>query len=187
MLVSGLTAMSGSYHTGYNNRTGQIREYNVFENVTSAQLMYSLPWGQSKSISGSDGRMLTAPLDTSSIPQIHGDSYEALLNSSKPLVKTLIQCFTIWWPLVPWGDDDGVLPPNPSNCSSTLYDPVAAFLSLNVDRNFIRYENFTVEVNGTGFTNIRNASSTQVPMVTAAMSWLDLDGFTNFMTQRLIS
>ena len=114
-------AMSGSIYRGYGNSSGPQAEYNVKEDILAAQALYNASWAWP---------MATAPLDTTVWMQFFAPQYTSLLaanNSDHAYASLLVKHYTTWY--INGGKDFGAIKPfSPSTGTSTMYDPLAAYM-----------------------------------------------------------
>ena len=171
-------AMSGSIYHGYRNSSSPSAEYNVVQNITSAQAMYNATWLSP---------LATAPLDTTVFMQFmattplgpgpYADLLLANLTNNHIFASTLLANYEAWYN----GGGKGysaILPFTPTTGTSTLYDALAAYMTgvygnwrLSLSTNstgsspppfpFVTTENLPVLVNGQGYTIITSPGMAQ--------------------------
>jgi inosine-uridine nucleoside N-ribohydrolase len=115
-------AMSGSVYRGYLNASTPSVEYNVVTDVPASQAMYNAQWLSP---------LVTAPLDSTIFQQFVDVQYQTLRSantSGHPYVQTLLANYDAWFAA---GGDGYVqmLPFDPTNGTSTLYDLQAAYMT----------------------------------------------------------
>jgi len=115
-------AMSGSVFRGYLNASTPSIEYNVVTDVPASQAMYNAQWLSP---------LVTAPLDSTIFQQFVDVQYQTLRSantSGHPYVQTLLANYDAWFAA---GGDGYIqmLPFNPANGTSTLYDLQAAYMT----------------------------------------------------------
>jgi len=170
-----IVAMSGSIYHGYCNSSSPEAEYNVYMNITAAQLVYSTTWAYP---------MNTSPLDTSGLLILDGQYYQQLFaaQSKNFLVYNILDSYKVWLNSGCGGSSCiGKLYWNET--SSTLYDAVATYQAIS--NNFMQYQNLTVAVNNAGFTQITSGAQP----VTPSIEWLQggMDGYKQVLVSRLLS
>lgn len=157
-----LVAMLGSIDKTHKGVAGAIAEFNVVKDIKSAQIVFTSKW---KSVT-------ITPLDTCGVVILNGKLYRKLLDSHDKLVKDVIENYHIWASCT--GDD-------PSRQSTVLFDTVAVHLAYSTE--FLEMEKMQLVINDDGFM-YRDKSGTSVNV---ALNWTDLNGYNNFLTQRLLS
>lgn len=118
-------AMSGSIYRGYDNSSTPSAEYNVKEDILSAQRVYNASWLMP---------LVTAPLDTTVFAQLNGPVWQYFLTAANtstpdvhPLARMILGQYEIWY--ANGGDHyNAIVPFNPTNSTSTLYDLFAAYM-----------------------------------------------------------
>jgi inosine-uridine nucleoside N-ribohydrolase len=115
-------AMSGSVYRGYLNASTPSIEYNVVTDVPASQAMYNAQWLSP---------LVTAPLDSTIFEQFVDVQYQTLRSantSGHPYVQTLLANYDAWFAA---GGDGYIqmLPFDPTNGTSTLYDLQAAYMA----------------------------------------------------------
>ncbi len=137
-------------------------EYNVHEDIPACQKTLSAPW-----------RSLTiTPINTCGKVRLKGERYQRLRNSDDPLVRTVIENYRMW--------GEGNERVHPDRESSVLFDTVAIYLAFA--REYLEIERMGVRVADDGRT-VRDPSG---PQIDVAIRWRDLDGFKDFLTQRML-
>jgi inosine-uridine nucleoside N-ribohydrolase len=159
-----IVSMSGSVLMGYSGTPPPDAEYNVAENVSASQLVYSTPWASP---------LVTGPLDTTQFFQIMGDTYQRFLHSTKSdlLPRVLLENYQAWYDN--GGRNETALQPfSPSLASSTNYDlevsVIATLLAENRLNPFVAFSQYPLAVNGSGFTVVEKGAL----VVDAATSWV---------------
>lgn len=148
--------MHGSVAKNYNGQMGAIPEYNVRHDIKACQAVFAAPWRE----------MIITPLDTCGRVMLRDAKYQAIAESSDPLLKAVIENYHIW--------NDG-----PAKQSSILFDTVAIHLAYS--RAFLRVEELGVRITDDGYTVLDHA----VRSMQVAIDWHDLDGFEDALVQRL--
>ena len=166
-------AMSGSIYHGYGNSSNPEAEYNVKEDIPNAQAVYNAKWARP---------MATAPLDTTVWMQFFAPQYTSLLaanNSDHAYAELLVKHYTTWYNN--GGKDFGAIKPfSPTTGTSTMYDPLAAYMcgkyaswreNNNTDTPpsnffpFVTSQALSLSVDNTGMTRITNGSQVVVTAV----------------------
>ncbi|NOK60940.1 MAG: nucleoside hydrolase [Chloroflexi bacterium AL-W] len=148
--------MHGSIAKNYNGQMGAIPEYNVRHDVKACQAVFAASWRE----------MIITPLDTCGMVMLRDAKYQAIVESSDPLLKAVIENYHIW---------NG----GPAKQSSILFDTVAIHLAYS--RAFLRVGELGVRITDDGYTILEDEGRpTQI-----AIDWNDLDGFENALVQRL--
>jgi len=151
--------MHGSVRKGYGGSKDISAEWNVKADVKACQKVFSAPWD-----------MLITPLDTCGLVNLSGDRYRKIRDSQDPICKVIIQNYRIWSSKDPKAAEER---------SSTLFDTVAVYLALSTD--LVNVETLGIRVDDKGFTLIdENAKK-----VKCATEWKSLDGFRDFLVNRL--
>lgn len=156
-----LVAMSGSIARHEDGRDGQIAEWNVRQDITSARKVYSAPW---KSIR-------IAPLDSCGILRLNGDDLQRVRKADCRLVRSLMESVDCWarsvnhseWP----------------ERSSILFDTVAAYLCFETEH--LKMERLNLLIDEQGFMR----RSAQGAAVDCALDWQDINGFKQMLAERL--
>ena len=148
--------MHGSIAKNYNGQIGAIPEYNVRHDIRACQAVFAAPWRE----------MLITPLDTCGMVLLRDAQYQAIAQSSDPLLKAVLENYHIW---------NG----GPAKQSSILFDTVAIHLAYSTA--FLRVEELSIRITDDGYTILDDEGRpTQI-----AIDWNDLDGFENALMQRL--
>jgi inosine-uridine nucleoside N-ribohydrolase len=163
-----LTSMHGAFEIGYNGGPLEAAEYNVRADVPALRTVFGAGWQSIK----------ITPLDTCGLVYLDGDNYRQIWNAmDDPLIRAVIENYAVWAPRVPWMDGLSLL----TQSSSTLFDDVAVYLAYGHD--FIEYETIRFHITDEGHT-VRDPAGPHEAEV--AIRWTDLEGFKNFLTQRLL-
>jgi len=154
--------MQGSIHRGYGGSPKPQQEYNVVTFLKASQAVFSAGWD-----------MTITPLDTCSLVVLKGDKYKKVLNSDTPLAKAVIENYRVWLKSGNMNEADINVR------SSTLFDTVAVYLAIKTD--FLEMENNNIKVTDDGMTAIDPNGN----KVNCAVKWKDLNGFEDFLVERL--
>jgi inosine-uridine nucleoside N-ribohydrolase len=161
-----LAGMFGSIRRGYDGKPAPEPEWNVKANVGAARALHGAPRREA----------ILTPLDTCARVQLSGKRYARVRDSSDPLLRGLIEAYSVWCRNRDWCAKD---PAYVAAKSSTLFDPVAVYLAIS--RDLVKTETTGVRVTEEGLT-VPDPSAR--PM-TWATEWASLDGFEEWLTARL--
>jgi inosine-uridine nucleoside N-ribohydrolase len=118
--------------------------------------------------------MTITPLDTCGVVKLDGDRYQRVRDSRDPIASTIIENYRIW----SQADKDR----NAAEThSSVLFDTVAVYLAFA--QNFCTLERLGIRVTDDGSTLIDNRAK----KVDVATDWKSLDGYLDFLVNRLTS
>lgn len=156
--------MHGSVRRGYGGSPTPAAEWNVKADPKACQKVFAAPWD-----------VTITPLDTCGLVTLEGDRYRRVRDAQDPVAAAIIANYRIW------SQRD-----NPTNTvaerrSSVLFDTVAVYLAVSQD--FCRMERLGLRVTDQGFT----VPDESARAVTAALDWKSLDGFRDWLVQRLTS
>jgi inosine-uridine nucleoside N-ribohydrolase len=150
--------MHGSIRKHHEGGDGAIAEYNVKQDVKACQAVFEAPWLD----------MTITPLDTCGQIRLRGPKYAAITGSRDPLMRAVIENYRIW------------LNGKPDVESSILFDTVAVHLTYSTE--FLEMQEMGIEVTDEGFT-VQNDDGNPVNV---ALNWTDLDGYEDYLVQRLL-
>ncbi|MFO7870170.1 MAG: nucleoside hydrolase [Kiritimatiellia bacterium] len=150
--------MYGSIRKHHEDKDGPIAEYNVKQDVKACQAVFEAPWLD----------MTITPLDTCGQIRLRGSKYAAITRSRGPLLRAVIENYRVW------------LNGKPDVGSSILFDTVAVHLAYST--KFLEMQKMGIKVTDDGFT-VQNDDSN---MVNVALNWTDLEGYENYLVQRLL-
>ncbi len=151
--------MDGSIRYGYGGKSRAEAEYNVKTNPQAARRALGAPWG-----------VTITPLDTCSLVQLAGEQYAAVRDCPDPLVRAVIENYRIWL---------GKNKDRADKASSTLFDPVAVYLSFS--QELLVMERLGVRITDDGFTVI----DSKAKPTDCATAWKNLPAFREFLVRRL--
>lgn len=154
--------MYGSVRVGYGGSKDTAAEWNVKADAKACQAAFAAPW-----------EMLITPLDTCGIASLEGARYAQVRDSKDPVAAAVVENYRLWSRAGGQGKQAA------ESHSSTLFDTVAVYLAIR--QNFCRVERLGLRVTDDGFTRIDPAAR----KVDAATAWVDLEGFKDFLAQRL--
>ncbi len=154
--------MHGSVRRGYGGSGDIHAEYNVEVFVKEAQKVFTAGW-----------EMTITPLDTCGIVRLEGKKYEKVLKSKNPLARAVIENYRAW--TRSQGHDERRI----EGGSTTLYDTVAIYLAISTE--LVEVEKLGIRVTDEGYTVIEDGGK----VIGCATEWKDLDGFEDFLVERL--
>ncbi len=137
-------------------------EYNVRADISACQQTLSAPWRS----------MTITPVNTCGKVRLGGERYRRLCDSDDPLVRAVIENYRVW--------AEGNAHLDAERESSVLFDTVAIYLAFA--REYLEIERMGVRVADDGRT-VRDPSG---PQIDVAIRWRDMDGFKDFLTQRML-
>jgi inosine-uridine nucleoside N-ribohydrolase len=158
-----LVGMDGSVRVGYGGGPKPDPEWNVKAAPRAAQQALSAPW-----------EITITPLDTCGLVTIEGDRYARLLKSNDPVVRAILENYRLWSK----SQND---PTVADHRSSVLFDTVAVYLAFSHD--LCRMEELGIRVSDDGFTRIDEHAK----RMGVATGWNTLDGYRDFLVNRLLS
>jgi inosine-uridine nucleoside N-ribohydrolase len=161
-----LAGMFGSIHRAYDGKPTPEPEWNVKSEIRAARAVLAAPWKEA----------VATPLDTCGRVQLTGAQYARVRDSSDPLVRGLMEAFSVWCRNRDWCAKD---PAYVTAKSSTLFDTVAVYLAIS--RDFVKTETTGVRVTDEGLTVPDPAARP----VTWATDWTSLDGYEEWLSTRL--
>jgi len=154
--------MDGSVRVGYGGSTKVDAEWNVKADIKAAQRVFSAPW-----------EMVITPLDTCGLIDLSGDRYRRVRDSANPIAAAVFENYRVW------NNSRDAKSKAAENHSSTLFDTVAVYLAIKHD--LCHMEQLGLSVNDEGFTIINDRAK----RVSVATSWKSLDGYRDWMVERL--
>jgi inosine-uridine nucleoside N-ribohydrolase len=163
-----LVAMAGSialHHTTNLALTvvpGQIAEWNLLQDIPSAQVVFSAPWHE----------VVITPLDTCAYAVLEGTRYDHCQQSIDPVMQAVIENYRMW--------SRPCKPDRSGYQSSVLFDTVAIHLAYTT--RHLQMQKMRLIVDDQGFT--REAATGQP--VHVAIAWSNLDGYLDELTERLL-
>jgi inosine-uridine nucleoside N-ribohydrolase len=154
--------MHGSVRRGYGGANQVDPEWNVKAAPAACKTVFTAPW-----------EMTITPLDTCGLVDLSGERYQRARDAANPIAAAIIENYRLW------STDKDAKNKAAESRSSTLFDTVAVYLAVSQD--LCRMESVKLRVTGDGFTVLDN----QAKEVNAAMSWKSLNGFRDWLTDRL--
>ncbi len=158
--------MQGSIHKGYGGAPKPDAEWNVRADPKAARAAFTAAWD-----------MTITPLDTCGIVHLRGQKYAKVRESKDPVAVAIIENYRAWAAAT----RDERTERLPETQSSTLFDPVAVYLSFSHD--FCGMERLPLQVTDDGFTRVEPSGKP----VLAALYWEDLGAFEDLLVARLTS
>ena len=168
--------MHGSIYKGYGGKSTPDPEYNVRADVPACRRVFTAPWD-----------ITITPLDTCGLVVLRGDKYQKIFRCDNAVTKNLLQNYRLW-------QKNGLRNQNKEidetelnrrvdevvgRRSSTLFDTVAVYLAISHD--LVKMERLPVEVTDAGHTKVAEGAK----LVDCAVDWNTLDGFEDFLVERL--
>ena len=153
--------MDGSIRLGYGGANAPCAEWNVKADPQAAKKGLSAPWD-----------ITITPLDTCGLVYLDGDRYQRIVHSRDRVAAMILENYEIW-------SKASKTEAQAKTRSSVLFDTVAVYLA--VSQNYCEMERLGVRVTNDGFTVI----DPQTKRMNVATRWRDLDGFRDFLVNRL--
>lgn len=154
--------MHGSVRKGYGGSNKPDAEWNVKAAPKACQKVFTAAWD-----------MTITPLDTCGVVTLDGERYARVRDSKRPIAGAIIENYRVW------SNRGGMDPKAPDSHSSTLFDCVAIYLAISHD--LCRMEQLGIRVTDDGFTRLDEGAK----KMSVATEWKSLDGFRDWMTNRL--
>lgn len=154
--------MHGSVRLGYGGNKEIAPEWNVKADPQACQKTFTAPWD-----------ITITPIDTCGLVQLDGDRYRRLRDSEDPIARAILENYRLWSTASDANNKAA------QTHSSTLFDTVAVYLAFRQD--LCRMERLNIRVDDQGFTRIDEKGKA----MRVATSWKSLDGFRDFLVQRL--
>ena len=149
-----LFAMAGSIYRGYRNSSQPSKEYNIFDDISAAQIVFNSSWAY----------FGLAPVDCTNFMQFYGPEWQSFLSfgSHKTHVQLIIDSYTVWYNN--GGKNAGAMKPfSPENGTSTMHDVLAVFLAAYYPRVLtMNVQQLPLVVTQDGFTKINSTLGKQV-------------------------
>jgi inosine-uridine nucleoside N-ribohydrolase len=159
-----LVGMFGSVDAGYGGAPAPSAEWNVVADAPSCRAVLSAPWRE----------IVLTPLDTCGLAVFSGAPYREVMDSADPLQRVVADASRDWSRRA-----EGETAYGAAERSSVLFDTVAVHLAYS--EQFLRMEEMRLSVDDAGFTRRDPAGFA----VRVALSWTDLDGYMDYLCQRL--
>lgn len=154
--------MHGSIYRQPGGRKGAVAEANVRNDPESARLVLSAPWLSTT----------ITPLDTCGVVRLRGRRYQRVRRSEATVARLVMENYDIWA-----GSRDRY---DASKESSILFDTVAVYLAFS--RRGLKMKTMGMCVTDEGFT----VPDPQGARIRVALDWLDLPGYLDLLTERMI-
>ena len=156
--------MHGSVRVGYGGSKTPAAEWNVKADPKACRKAFEAAWP-----------MTITPLDTCGTIDLSGDRYRRVKECATPLTRALVENYRAWC------HSQDAKNESAETHSSTLFDTVAVYLA--VSQELCEMEQVGIRVTDDGMT-VEDANAKKV---SAAMRWKSLDGFRDFLTDRLVT
>ena len=187
-----VVAMGGSINIGYSGSPPPTAEYNIAQNTTASQTVFSATWANATILAPVDtseylhvcieNSVLSRSCDSQLDSQIAGNLYQkfyaAATSKHHVLAATLLDTYTVWYET--GGKDQPCdYPFGPKVGTPGLFDLLAAFVAEKVATSakksrpsvpYLSLEEEHLLVNDTGFTV--PVESSDVPLSYAALEWV---------------
>lgn len=152
--------MYGSVYKGYGGKAKPDPEWNVRADVEACRAGFTAPW-----------EMTITPLDTCGLVVLDGERYAKVRDCDDPAIRALIENYRVW--------ARGRENIDPETHSSTLFDTVAVHLTMSTQ--FLTMERVGLRVTDEGHTAIDPSAK----QINAAVAWIDLNGYLDYLVNRL--
>lgn len=161
-----LVGMFGSFDKGYDG--GPVSaEWNVKVDPEALRQVMKAPWKD----------VLLTPLDTCGLVSLTGARYHAIWSATTdPMLRTLVSCYCAFAPNQNWMNCDFC-----ATRSTTLYDPVAVYLSYSEE--LVEVERISFDITDDGFTRRAPGGPYSARV---AIRWRNRDGFEAQLAGRLL-
>lgn len=168
--------MHGSIYKGYGGGNTPSAEYNVAADAKACRKAFTAAWP-----------ITITPLDTCGLVHLRGDKYQKLLHRDSAITRNLLQNYRIWQADGIKNERKDIEPADLTrlvnerlnSASSTLFDTVAIYLAIRTD--LVKMEQLPVAVTDDGHTKIVGGAK----MIDCAVEWKSLEGFEDFLVERL--
>lgn len=157
-----LVGMYGSIRKGYGGSPTPSAEWNVKADPKACQTALTAPW-----------EITITPLDTCGLVTLDGDRYKKVRYSHDPIASTIITNYQVWSKANKEKSDVA------DTRSSVLFDTVAVYLAFS--QHFCTMEKLPIRVTDDGFTRLDD----QARKMNVATDWKSLDGYRDFLVNRL--
>lgn len=157
--------MHGSIRRGYEGSEKTNAEYNVKAFPKGAQKVFTAGWD-----------IMITPLDTCGIVTLEGERYQKVRKRGSPLTEALMGSYRVWLEHQSFLRKEKF---NVETGSTILYDTVAIYLAVSTE--LVKIERLGIRVNNIGYTLIDDKAK----KINCATEWKDLEGFKDFLVERL--
>lgn len=154
--------MQGCVRSNPLGRPISMAEHNVAMDIPAAREVFRATWRKG----------LVTPLDSCGQVVLAGDRYRRIRQAEDPKIRALMENYDLWCGERGLGD--------PANTSTVLFDTVAVYLAITTE--LLKMEHLPLEVGEDGV--MRRSESG--PEYDVALDWIDLDGFLDFLVDRLL-
>ena len=154
--------MYGSVRRGYGGDPDISLEWNVLADVKACEKVFTASW-----------EVTITPLDTCGLVTLDGDRYARVRDCPEAVPAAIMANYRIWSQHRHKDNDMA------EHFSSTLYDTVAVYLAIRQD--FCRMERLGIRISDDGYTLVDE----QAKPINVATEWKNLDGFRDWLVQRL--
>lgn len=161
--------MHGSVYKGVGGSDQVINETNVRIDPGALQQVFRAPW-----------EVQITPLDTCGIVQVRGHKNQAILQCGKPEIVALYENYQYWEERMN-AIGRGQNLKGYRIESKVLFDTVPIGMALS--DQWLEYEEIGLRIDADGYMHMDDTQR----KVICALKWKDLDGFEDFLVQRLTS
>jgi inosine-uridine nucleoside N-ribohydrolase len=168
--------MHGSIYKGYGGSSTPSAEYNVAADAKACQKAFTAAWP-----------ITITPLDTCGLVHLRGDKYQKILHRNSAITSNLLQNYRVWQAAGIRSERKNIDDANLArlvndrlnSASSTLFDTVAVYLAIRTD--LVKMEQLPITVTDDGHTKIVEGAK----KIDCAVEWKSLEGFEDFLVERL--
>jgi inosine-uridine nucleoside N-ribohydrolase len=158
--------MHGSVRRNYKGEPGTDAEWNVLGDVAASKKVFTAPWKE----------IVITPVDTCGMIRLTGERYQKIRQSSDPAVRAIMENYALWrknytWPHAPQPAEGE---------SSILFDTVAIYLAFTTER--LKMERLGIRITDEG----KMVEEAGAPQMNVALEWTDLEGYYDFLVERLL-
>jgi inosine-uridine nucleoside N-ribohydrolase len=169
--------MHGSVYKGYGGKNQPDPEYNVRADVAACRRAFTAAWD-----------VTITPLDTCGLVHLDGEKYQKVLRRNSDITSNLIQNYRIWHRNglrsrhKELGQDEleRLVDKKLNSSSTTLFDTVAIYLAISED--LTEMKRLGIQVTDKGHTQVVEGAK----MIDCAVEWKDLDGYEDWLVDRLV-
>lgn len=154
-----IVSMLGSINKGLEGKNGKIAEWNVEQDISSAQAVFSGEWPIS-----------ITPLDTCGLIKLQGENYSKILKSNNKISQLIMQNYKVWDNFYGYGKF--------SEESSILFDTVAVYMAYC--RDHLVMESLKLKIDDRGYM-LENDNGKKVD---CAIEWRDMDAFEKILVDK---
>ena len=169
--------MHGSVYKGYGGKNKPDPEYNVVADVAACRRAFTAAWD-----------VTITPLDTCGLVHLGGDKYQKVLRRNSDITSNLIQNYRVWHRSGLRGRNkelgqaelERLVNKKLNSSSTTLFDTVAIYLAISED--LTEMKRLPIQVTDKGHTKVVEGAK----MIDCAVEWKDLDGYEDWLVDRLV-